>query len=535
MKLSAAFSSLLTLVSLVTAQQVGTQKAETHPSLSWSKCTSSGCTQQSGSIVLDANWRWLHTTTGYTNCYTGNKWDTSLCPDGKTGAANCALDGADYSGTYGITTSGNALTLKFVTGANIGSRVYLLASDTAYQMFKLKNQEFTFDVDVSNLGCGLNGAVYFSEMDADGGMSKYSTNKAGAKYGTGYCDSQCPHDLKFINGEANCEGWEPSANDKNAGNGKYGSCCNEMDIWEANKISAAYTPHGCTVDGQYRCTGTECGDGDNRYGGVCDKDGCDFNSYRMGDTSFYGPSGTGVNTSSKFTIVTQFITTDGTANGALKEIRRLYVQNGKVIQNSKTNIAGLSPYDSITEQFCADQKTAFGDHNDFATKGGFTPMDKALAKGMVLVLSVWDDHAVNMLWLDSTYPTDSTAPGAARGTCSTDSGKPTDVESQQANASVTYSNIKVGDIGTTYSGTTTSSSSSTRSSSSSSTRSTSSSSTRSSSSSSTRSTSSTRTSTAPPTGQTLWGQCGGQGWTGPTTCASGTCKYSNPWYSQCLP
>ncbi|KAF9036210.1 beta-1,4-endoxylanase [Panaeolus papilionaceus] len=34
----------------------------------------------------------------------------------------------------------------------------------------------------------------------------------------------------------------------------------------------------------------------------------------------------------------------------------------------------------------------------------------------------------------------------------------------------------------------------------------------------------------------LWGQCGGQGWTGPTTCVSGSvCTYSNPWYSQCLP
>jgi len=46
------------------------------------------------------------------------------------------------------------------------------------------------DVDVSNLPCGLNGAVYFSEMEADGGAGKYPTNKAGAKYGTGYCDSQ---------------------------------------------------------------------------------------------------------------------------------------------------------------------------------------------------------------------------------------------------------------------------------------------------------------------------------------------------------
>ncbi|KAK1590463.1 family 61 glycosyl hydrolase [Colletotrichum navitas] len=33
----------------------------------------------------------------------------------------------------------------------------------------------------------------------------------------------------------------------------------------------------------------------------------------------------------------------------------------------------------------------------------------------------------------------------------------------------------------------------------------------------------------------LYGQCGGQGWTGATTCASGTCKASNEYYSQCVP
>jgi endo-1,4-beta-xylanase len=32
----------------------------------------------------------------------------------------------------------------------------------------------------------------------------------------------------------------------------------------------------------------------------------------------------------------------------------------------------------------------------------------------------------------------------------------------------------------------------------------------------------------------LYGQCGGTGWTGATCCSSGTCKYSNAWYSQCL-
>lgn len=56
-------------------------------------------------------------------------------------------------------------------------------------MFKLKAREFTFDVDVSNLPCGVNGALYFVEMDADGGKSKFPTNKGGAKYGTGYCDA----------------------------------------------------------------------------------------------------------------------------------------------------------------------------------------------------------------------------------------------------------------------------------------------------------------------------------------------------------
>jgi endo-1,4-beta-xylanase len=40
-----------------------------------------------------------------------------------------------------------------------------------------------------------------------------------------------------------------------------------------------------------------------------------------------------------------------------------------------------------------------------------------------------------------------------------------------------------------------------------------------------------------PTGggcSALYGQCGGQGWTGATCCSLGTCKEANAWYSQCL-
>ncbi|KAI0065698.1 cellulase [Artomyces pyxidatus] len=509
----------LTLASVAYAQQAGTNTAETHPTLSTQKCTTAGgCTTVSSSVALDANWRWLHVVGGYTNCYTGNTWNSTVCTDPTTCAQNCALDGADYSGTYGITTSGNALTLKFVTGSNVGSRVYLMASESEYQMFKLLNQEFTFDVDVSNLPCGLNGAVYFSQMDADGGMAKYPNNKAGAKYGTGYCDSQCPQDIKFINGAANIVNWTASSNSANTGTGQYGTCCSEMDIWEANSMDTAYTPHPCSVNGQTQCSGTECGDGDSRYDGYCDKDGCDFNSYRLGNTTFFG-KGDIVDSSQKLTVVTQFITSDNTSTGTLTEIRRIYVQNGKVIANSNANVPNVPAQNSLTDSFCAAAKTEFGDQNYFATLGGMKQMGAAMNTGMVLALSLWDDYAASMLWLDSAYPTtaNASAPGVLRGSCATTSGVPAQVESQYGSASVTYSNIKYGDIGSTYSGTVGTgpvSSSSTG-------------------------PSSTISSSSPassPTGGSVaeWGQCGGINYNGPTTCASPfTCHVLNSYYSQC--
>ncbi|TEY71683.1 hypothetical protein BOTCAL_0088g00150 [Botryotinia calthae] len=385
-------------------------------------------------------------------------------------------------------------------------------STTQYQLLKLLNQEFTFDVDVSNLPCGLNGALYFAAMDADGGVSRFPTNKAGAKYGTGYCDAQCPQDIKFINGVANSVGWTPSTNDVNTGTGQYGSCCSEMDIWEANKISAAYTPHTCSVDSQTRCTGTDCGIG-ARYSSLCDADGCDFNSYRQGNTSFYG-AGLTVNTNKVFTVVTQFITNDGTATGTLKEIRRFYVQNGVVIPNSQSTIAGV-PGNSITDSFCAAQKTAFGDTNEFAVKGGLATMSKALAKGMVLVMSIWDDHSASMLWLDAPYPPTKSpsAAGVTRGSCSATSGVPADVEASSPGASVTFSNIKWGPINSTYTGSGTAPSVPGT---------------------TTVSSAPSSTATSGAGGVAKYGKSGGTGYTGATVCASGSsCVVVNPYYYQC--
>lgn len=451
---------LYALIGSVAAQQVGTLSGENHPRLTSQTCDKSGCRPKSTSVVLDSNWRWTHKVGEAKNCYTGNEWDTSLCPDGQTCAQNCAIDGADYQGTYGITSTGDSLTLKFVThgpySVNIGSRVYLLdESGSQYEMFKLKNREFTFDVDVSNLPCGLNGALYFVEMEADGGQGKYPGNKAGAKYGTGYCDAQCPHDIKFINGEANVKDWKPSPVDKNSGVGFYGTCCTEMDIWEANKMASAVTPHICTVRGQSRCSGVECGDNDKqqRYQGVCDKDGCDFNSWRMGNHTYFGAGSQFViDTTQPFTVITQFLTSDGTDNGDLVAIRRKYKQRGKVIEQSAVNVPNMPKDSDITDKFCNAQKTAFGDNNDFERKGGLKATGEALNRGVVLVLSLWDDHDVHMLWLDSNYPTTEspTKPGIARGPCSTDSGKPEDVETNYPNSQVKFSNIKTGTIGSTF-------------------------------------------------------------------------------------
>jgi cellulose 1,4-beta-cellobiosidase len=451
--------AIATAIVAVSAQKPGSLKQEKHPDIQTSTCTKSGgCQQKAGKIVVDENWRWIHAAGKPKDCYHGNQWDPTLCPDPTTCAQNCVLEGADeeYTDTYGITAQGNSLDLKFVTqgpySKNIGSRTFLMQDDENYQMFKLKNREFTFDVDVSNLPCGLNGALYFVQMDQDGGLSRFPGNTAGAKLGTGYCDAQCPHDLKFINGEPNLLDWVPSKTDPNAGTGKYGTCCVEMDVWEANSISEAYTAHSCAVKEQTRCEGVDCGDtakGD-RFKGVCDKNGCDFQTYRLGNTTFWGSgSNFAIDTTKPMTVVTQFVTADGTDTGALKEIRRFYKQGSWTFQTPTLAVGGSGSFNSLSTDYCTAEAKYFDDGTNFLQKGGMASMDDAMEKGMVLVMSLWDDHEANMLWLDSTYPVNGTAPGDARGTCSTSSGVPKDVEQQHPNAHVTYSNIRFGEIGST--------------------------------------------------------------------------------------
>lgn len=477
MSRSLAFVALASFVALACGQQIGINTPEVNPPLTWETCTTSGgCTSVNGSITIDANYRWTHQVGGYTNCKTAaGAWNSTICPDPTTCAANCALEGVDYA-TSGATTSGNALTVTLTTATNSGPRIYLLDSTgESYQLFKLLAKEFTFDVNLPQVGCGMNAALYFSEMNVKGGAA--ATNVAGAKYGTGYCDAQCPTGDNFIDGVANFNSTS--------------QCCNEMDIWEANSISNALTPHGCLQDGPYACPSSGCN-------GQCDSNGCGYNPYAQGAQSFYGPGKT-VDTTQTFTVITQFITDNGLSTGNLIQINRIYVQNGVVIQNSVSSAAAGN---SINAAFC-EATGASG----WESTGKMVPLTKAFTTGMVLAVSLWDDPSANgMSWLDGA-PTDGTCTGG--------------VNTSAATVSATFSNIKLGDINSTYAYSPPPISSSTGPTSSKPV---------------TTSTKPTTTSTSTAAGptQTHYGQCGGIGYSGPTTCGSFKCTYSNPYFSQCL-
>ncbi|KAH6624145.1 concanavalin A-like lectin/glucanase domain-containing protein [Chaetomium sp. MPI-SDFR-AT-0129] len=378
---------------LVSAQQPGNVTAEVHPELPTWKCTTDGgCVEQKTSIVLDWNYRWFHNEDASASCTTSTGVDPTLCPDQETCTQNCYVEGVDYAAS-GITTDGNALTLRqFVADAETGElksvspRAYLLDESGDYVSLQLLNQELSFDVDLSTLPCGENAALYLSEMDLTGGRS--ASSPGGAAYGGAYCDAQCPVQ-NWNNGTLNTD--------------KVGSCCNEMDILEANSFAEAFTPHPCIDDS-------------------CDKGGCGFNSYAKGNKQYFGP-GLTLDTSKPFTMVTQFITDDGTANGKLTTITRYYVQNGQKVASA------VEGGDSITADACSSAEPY----------GKLQGMGEALGRGMVLALSIWNDAGGFMNWLDS----------GSNGPCTETEGDPVLIQANAPDSQVVLSNIRWGDIDST--------------------------------------------------------------------------------------
>ncbi|KAI1853065.1 hypothetical protein JX265_012821 [Neoarthrinium moseri] len=425
MRLTTQLAAVLPhLVVLSYSQQIGTLVPEVHPKLTTQVCTrAGGCVSRQTSLVTDALSRFFHAVgEPSVSC---NPVNATLCPDAATCARSCALEGVEY-GSIGVLTKGSALTMRqFLPNGQglqaVSPRVSLLAEDDEnYELLKLVNQEFSFDVDVSQLGCGMNGALYLSEMEASGVRS--DSNPAGAAYGTGYCDAQC-FNTTWINGMPNLN--------------SSGACCNEMDIWEANSLATATTPHPCNEAGSFTCEGAACG---RTNAGACDKDGCGLNPFGAGVKNFYGPGMT-VDTRSPFTVVTQFLTSDNSSAGTLSEIRRMYIQNGTVVQQSPaTQGPQLEAISTIDQNFCSAKNAS-----SFERLGGLETMGASLQRGMVLLFSIWTSQGDFMNWLDS---------GSA-GPCSNISGNPETIMAENPDASVTFSNIRWGEIGSTFNTSTT--------------------------------------------------------------------------------
>lgn len=185
---------LLLAGTAINAQQIGNFTPEVHPKLPTQHCTKDkGCVTKNTFLVIDALSRNLHFKDDMSVSCNTKPLNKTICPDAETCAKNCVLEGADYT-SLGVLTAGSSMTLRMYVFngkeyQTVSPRLYLLGEDKkTYQMLQLNNQELTYDVDVSQLGCGMNGALYLSEMEASGGRS--ALNPAGAFMGTGYCDAQ---------------------------------------------------------------------------------------------------------------------------------------------------------------------------------------------------------------------------------------------------------------------------------------------------------------------------------------------------------
>lgn len=81
-------------------------------------------------------------------------------------------------------------------------------------------------------------------------------------------------------------------------------------------------------------------------------------------------------------------------------------------------------------------------------------MGQALEKGMVLVLSLWDDPSSAMRWLDSDEPLDlpMQTMGVHRGRCPREGISAAELEKSNSNAFVKYTDIRYGEVGSTHPG-----------------------------------------------------------------------------------
>lgn len=117
---------------------------------------------------------------------------------------NYINDGGLSLDSQGVSIADATVSLSM---AKASPRIYMLDNSSShYQMFDMNDMKIEFDVDITNVPCDYNLALYFVEMDPS------------AAIGSGYCDAQ----------------------------GLSAAPCAEMDIFEANVVAHHVTTHPCS-------------------------------------------------------------------------------------------------------------------------------------------------------------------------------------------------------------------------------------------------------------------------------------------------
>jgi len=184
---------------------------------------------------------------------------------------------------------------------------------------------------------------------------------------------------------------------------------------------------------------------------LCDQNGCGLNPFRYGAGTDYQ-----LDSFQVFTVVTQFHADSDT--GSLMNISRFYLQNEKRVDLptlyvvTPTDGSEYGPFrsPSITKDYCADIYDRWDGNVGDAP---LAQMGKNMENGMVLAMSAWYDaetyvngvpaggeEQTGMSWLDGINQW---------GGHSVKAG-PCDADTADAGAHyATFSNIRIGDIGTT--------------------------------------------------------------------------------------
>merc|ERR1711962_943997 len=199
-----------------------------------------------------------------------------------------------------IHDDGNGFTLSR------GGRIYFAkyaANDFSdpwmYWQASLKGRHFSYDIDVSNVGCHCNAAGYFIQMPGYGSNQQPNPGEGGDYY----CDA-------------------------NLGNNIW---CPEYDTWEGNKYTMASTLHTCNYNPP-------------KYYDWCDRGGCQTNAYRVNSNLMCPEDRCTINTNRPFTI--SHSQGNGLPDGQMDYVNNWFEQDGRtasfnVCDNDKNYVKNM--------------------------------------------------------------------------------------------------------------------------------------------------------------------------------------------------